>query len=425
MLIKQIAEQAANDPKRVFYNLAHKLDVDFLREAFFRLKKQAATGVDGVTFKEYIQNLEENLEQLHQRLKSDKYRAQPAKRVWLEKEDGSQRPISIQALEDKIVQRAVVMLLNPIYEQDFYDFSYGFRQEHSAHQALKSLRDTCMENNIRWIAEFDISKFFDTLDRGVLRDLLKKRVADGSIIKLIGKWLNAGVMEGEQITHPTHGVAQGAIISPLLANVYLHYVLDDWFIRHIKGQLKGKCFLFRFADDFVFACEFEEDARLLLELVTQRFAEFKLTIHPDKSSIVYFAKPSYAPGSKASSGTFDFLGFTHFWSKSLRGYWVIKRKTMKKRLKRAVRSIWSWCRFSRHMHIDEQHATLSAKLRGHYNYYGVTCNFEALKQLYLKAERAWKYWLSRRGHKGNIDWDKFREFLKIHSLPRPKIVHSI
>jgi RNA-directed DNA polymerase len=420
--LRRIAEQAANNPTMKFATLAHLIDVELLWEAYWRTRQDAAAGIDGMTAETYEVNLEANLANLHERLRNGQYYAPPVKRVYIAKEDGSQRPIGIPVFEDKIVQRAVTMILGAIYEQDFKDCSYGFRPKRSPHQALDALRKQCMEGRIGWIVDADVSAFFDSLDRGLLREIIEQRVNDGGIIRLIGKWLNAGVLEGEQMSYPEKGTPQGGVVSPMLANIFLHHVLDEWFESEVKPRMKGNCFLIRFADDFVIGCEREEDARRIMEVLPKRFARFKLTIHPQKTRLVKFQPPRKG---ESDDGTFDFLGFTHYWARSRRGYWIIKRQTAKKRLRRAMRAAWEWCREHRHEPVREQYRKLSQKLRGHYQYYGVRHNYRKLETLYWYVERAWRYWLSRRGGDREITWEKFDNLREVFPLPLPRIVHPI
>lgn len=424
--LQRIAEQAARYPERVFTSLAHLIDVDMLREAFCRTRKDGAAGVDGVTAEEYAEHLEENLAGLHARLRGDKYKAPPVKRAWADKDDGSQRPLGMPVFEDKIVQRAASMVMSAVYEQDFYDFSHGFREKHSPHQALKELREKCYKLNISWIVDADVTGFFDNLDHGLLRDVIRKRVNDGGLLRLIGKWLNAGVLDGTELFYPEKGTPQGGVISPLLANIFLHNVLDEWFAKEVQPRLKGRCFLIRFADDFVIGCELEEDARRLMTVLPKRFNRFKLSIHPKKSRLVEFKNPEVRRGPRSESATFDFLGFTHYWAKSRRGNWVIKRKTARKRVRRAMKLLWRWCQYNRHMPISEQYKKLCSKLRGHYQYYGIRCNYRMLERVYFLVRRAWRRWLGRRHRSGYISVEKFKSTIEAtFPLPRPRIVHHI
>jgi RNA-directed DNA polymerase len=317
------------------------------------------------------------------------------------------------------------MLLEAIYAQDFSDSSYGFRQGRSPHGALHALRQRCMQEGMGWIVDADVSGYFDRIDRTCLREVLRKRVNDGSVLRLIGKWLRAGVMEAGVLTHPETGVVQGAVISPLLANIFLHHVLDDWCVQAVQPRMQGRCFLRRFGDDFVIGCEREEDARRLMGVLPKRFARFGLPIHPTKTALVSFGKPDSREASDKANGTCDFLGFTHYWAKSRRGYWVIKRRTASKRLRRTQKSLWRGCRTNRHTSVKYQYQMLCLKLRGHFQYYGIRGNFRLLEEGRRSAEKAWWYWLSRRSSKSAIRWEKFQTLLETYVLPTPEIVHSI
>ena len=424
--LQKIAEQAKRYPEMVFTTLAHLIDVEFLHEAFRRTRKNASPGVDGVTAAEYAANLEENLRDLHERMRSGRYIAPPVKRSWLDKDGSGKRPIGEPTLEDKIAQRSVAMVLGAIYEQDFHNVSHGFREGHSQHQALQQLWQQCTRMNINWIIDADVSGFFDNLDHSWLRKIIKQRVDDGGILRLIGKWLKAGVLEEELVTYPEKGTPQGAVISPLLSNIFLHHVLDDWFVREVQPRLKGRSFLIRYADDFVIGCEFEQDARRVMNVLPKRFGRFGLTIHPEKTVLTRFSKPNGGGNSAKASGTFDFLGFTHHWGKSRRGKWVIKRKTRKKSLRRFLKALWVWLRRNRHLSLEEQHKMLSIKLRGHYQYYGIIGNIRMLSKAVHQAKRYWRYWLSRRSHKGYINWEKYVDsILDKFTLPVPRIyLHS-
>jgi RNA-directed DNA polymerase len=423
--LQRLAEQAKHDPDRVFTNLAHLIDEDFLREAYRRTRKSSAAGIDGVTAQQYAADLDENLRDLHDRLRHGRYQAAPVVRVWIEKEDGGKRPIGKPAFEDKIVQRAVAMLLEAIYEQDFADCSYGFRPGRSPHDALRDLRRRCLTEGASWIVDADVSGYFDRIDRTHLREVLRRRVNDGSIMRLIGKWLRAGVMEEGVIHYPETGVVQGGVISPVLANVLLHHVLDEWFEQEVQPRLKGRSILTRFADDFVIGCEWETDAQRIMAVLPKRFSRFGLSIHPEKTVMIKFRRPMARMASGDGNGTFDFLGLTHYWARSRRGYWVIKRKTARKRLRRAKKSLWRWCRANRHLPLKDQHRMLCQKLRGHFQYYGIRGNSRRIAAVHYHAEEAWRYWLSRRSHKSAISWEKFQKLKKVFVLPAPRIVHQI
>ena len=428
---QRIAELARRSPQMGFTSLAYLMDIDWLQAAFHRTRKDGAPGVDGQTWAEYAKNLEANLQSLLDRAKSGTYRAPPVRRVHIPKAGSKTetRPIGIPTLEDKVLQRAVVMLLEPIYEQDFDAGSYGFRPKRSAHQALEDLWKRTMDTSGGWILEVDIRKFFDTLDHAHLREFLQLRVRDGVLKRLIGKWLKAGVMEEGNVSYPAAGSPQGGVISPLAANVYLHYVLDVWFRQEVQPRLRGRAHLIRYADDFVILFTHEEDARRVMEVLPKRFGKYGLALHPDKTRLIPFRRPPRKgdggkDGRNDRPGTFDLLGFTHYWGRTRRGGWSVMRKTASKRLSRAVRSIAKWCRTNRHRPVCEQHATLSQKVRGHYAYYGITGNARALQWFLFAVHRAWRKWLNRRNRNREMTWDRFNRLLSRYRLPPPKIVHS-
>jgi len=429
---ERIAALAKQSPHRAFTSLAYLMDIDWLKEAYRRTRKDGAVGVDGVTADEYEQDLEGKLQRLLDRAKSGTYHAPPVRRVYILK-GGSRtetRPIGIPTLEDKVLQRAIVMLLEPIYEQDFLDCSYGFRPGRSAHQALKSFRDQTMNCRGGCVLEVDIRRFFDTLDHGHLRQFLQLRVRDGVLLRLIGKWLKAGVLEDDSVSYPDAGSPQGGVVSPLLSNVFLHYVLDLWFEQEVKPRLKHRAFLIRFADDFVIEFRDDRDAQRVMEVIPKRFGKYGLTVHPTKTKLVPFRSPSLTtkdwtkpPGDRP--GSFDFLGFTHYWARSLRGYWVVKLKTASDRFSRAVRSMDSWCRAHRHLPIKEQQQKLNEKLRGHYAYYGVTGNSGALSRFLHEVERRWRKWLRRRNRLRSLKWSVFRRLLQRYPLAPVRTYRSI
>jgi group II intron reverse transcriptase/maturase len=340
---------------------------------------------------------------------------------------GETRPIGIPTLEDKVLQRAIVMLLEPIYEEDFYDCSFGFRPRRSAHDALDSLSKQTMWSGVSCLLEVDIRKFFDTLGHAHLREFLQQRIRDGVVLRLIGKWLNAGVMEDGAVTHPEAGSPQGGVVSPVLANVYLHYVLDQWFAREVQPRLKGRSYVVRYADDFVIGFTEDEDARRVMAVLPKRFGKYGLTIHPDKTRLVPFRKPEGERDGtdEPRSGTFDFLGFTHFWARSRKGNWVLKRKTAANRFTRAIRTIDQWCRFHRHEPIAEQHAVLRRKLQGHAAYYGITGNSPALARFYHEVLKVWRKWLMRRRRAWRASWDWFSQLLARYPLPYLRSIHSV
>jgi RNA-directed DNA polymerase len=428
---ERIASLAEQSPQMAFTSLAYLLDIDWLKDAYRRTRKDGAVGVDGVTAEDYEQDLESNLQRLLIRVKSGTYHAPPVRRVYIPKGDSitETRPLGIPTLEDKILQRAVVMLLEPIYERDFLDCSYGFRTGRSAHQALEFFRSQLMDGRGGWVLEVDIRKFFDNLDHGHLRSFLRLRVRDGVLLRLIDKWLKAGVMEDGSVSYPETGTPQGGVVSPMLSNVFLHYVLDLWFEQDVKPRLSQRAFLVRYADDFVIGFRDQRDAQRVMEVLPKRFGKYGLTVHPTKTRLVPFCSPSATTKGQSGPGdnrpgTFDLLGFTHYWGRSLRGYWVIKLKTAASRFSRALRSMDSWCRDNRHISIGEQQQKLNEKLRGHYAYYGVTGNSGALSRFLWEVERRWRKWLYLRSRTRSMNWARFRLTLRHYPLARVRTVRS-
>ena len=383
--------------------------------AYNRTRKDAAPGVDGTTSDDYGLTLLDNLTSLIDRAKSGSYFAPPVRRVPIPKGTGPEtRPLGIPTLEDKVLQRAVVMVLEPIYEQDFLDCSFGFRPGRSAHMALQALWQQTMALGGCWLVRSGYPQgFYDSLGHAHLRTLLRQRLRDGVLLRLIDKWLKAGVLEDGNLTYPEAGSPQGGVISPMLSNVFLHYVVDMWFEQVVKPRLKGRAFLVRYADDFVMGFACEEDARRVLDVLSKRLGKYGLTIHPDKTRLVPFVRPGGHPpaaGSGAASQprSLDFLGFTHYWGRSKAGKWVVKRKTAGSRFHRAVKKIAEWCRRNRHVPIGEQYEALCRKLRGHFAYYGgVIGNVRCQQRFRYEVMRLWRKWLARRKRRGQFPWDRF------------------
>ena len=421
----KVRERAKQDPDARFNSLAHLLDHPALARAFRRIRKDAAVGVDGTTKEQYGQQLRQNLQGLHERLKSKQYRHQPILRVHIPKAPGKTRPIGISTTEDKVVQGALREVLEAIYEQDFLDSSYGFRPERSAHGALRAVNRMVSAGRITVILEADIQAFFDSIDRVKLLELLQNRVADPSLLRLISKCLHVGVLDGEQFMEPDEGTAQGSIISPMLGNVYLHYVLDLWFERAIKPRLSGRAQLIRYADDFVMGFESRQDAERVLRVLHLRMAKYGLTLHPEKTRLIPFARPRSGENG-SSAGTFDFLGFTMYWCKTRRGGWRLGMKTRKARLRKAITAIRTYCRRQRHRPRKEQHAALVRRIAGHYRYFGVNGNIRSLQRLLHEVKREWLKWLRRRSQRGQrLTWERFNAYLSAFPLPTPKIYVSI
>jgi len=422
---RRIAELASQHPERVFISLNHYLDLDWLHRAYELTRKDGAPGIDGVTAKAYERDLRANLEDLLERMKSGRYRAPAVRRVYIPKDDGTQRPLGIPTFEDKVAQRAVVMLLEPIYEQDFRDCSYGFRPGRSAHQALERLRDDTMERSGKWILDLDISNYFGTIDHQQLRVILDKRVKDGVVRRLIDKWLKAGILEEGTLIIPGEGTPQGGVASPLLANIFLHHVLDEWFQDVVVPRLRGRSSMVRFADDAVCVFEHRHDCERVREVMEKRLGKYGLTLHPSKTRVVDFRfvrERDKRPGEHTGS-SFDFLGFTHVWKRSRRGAWVVTRRTAKKRHARAIRRVYVYCRRRRHDPIREQHKRLSRMLLGHYAYYGITGNAKSIRNFAHQVNRCWQKWLRRRTGLRKLTWAKFNRLLERFPLPPPRIVH--
>lgn len=426
--VARIAELARTIRSEPLTSLSHHIDLDWLREAYRRTRKDGAPGVDGVSADEYATNLEDNLRSLLDRAKSGSYRAPPVRRVHIPKGSGrGTRPIGIPTTEDKVLQRAVVMALEPVYEQLFYDCSYGFRPGRGAHDALRALWQQMMSMGGGWVLEADIEGFFDSVVKGTLQEIVRQRVRDGVLLRLIGKWLNAGVLEEGQWFCPDVGTPQGGVISPMLANIYLHDALDHWYEHDVKPRLQGRSFLVRYADDFVIVFEREDDAQRVAEVLTKRFEKYGLRLHPEKTRLIDFRKPGRA-GEELSAArrnaSFDLLGFTHFWGKSRKGNWVVKRTTASTRFSRSLNAINDWCRRNRHLPVAEQHRVLGRKLVGHYAYFGVVGNGKKLAALRHWTSSIWRKWLSRRSNK-RVTWARMREILHAFPLPPPRMRASI
>jgi len=425
--LQRIAQLAKEHPERSFTANSHVIDIEFLKEAYRCTRKNAAVGVDERTAQQYAENLEGNLALLLQHFKDGSYRAPPVKRVYIPKGEGAAvRPIGIPTFEDKVLQRAVLMVLEAIYEQDFIDDSYGFRPGRSAHQALQTLWDNLMRMHGGWVVEVDLKDYFGSLDHTQLRSFLDRRVKDGIIRREIDKWLKAGVMEQGTIRYSEAGTPQGGVISPVLSNVYLHEVVDSWFERVVKPVLEGRGALVRYADDFVIVLEQQRDAERVMKALAKRCDKHGLTIHPDKTRLVRFRRPALTPNGTNGKGpgSFDFLGFTHFWCRTRKGKWAVRRKTSSKRLKRAITKKQVFCRRNRHEPVREQQQALNRKLKGHYNYYGITWNYQALKKFSYQVQVCWRKWLNRRGARRPMSWERFEKLLRHYPLLKPRIVHG-
>jgi len=421
---QRIAELARTKPGTALFLLHHVIDLEWMQEAYELTRKDGATGIDGVTATEYEANLEANLVDLLERIKSGRYKAPPVRRTYIPKADGSQRPLGIPTFEDKVAQRAIAMVLEAVYEQDFLPCSHGFRPGRSAHEALNVLFSAITWQRQHWVLDVDIRKYFDSIPHHHLRAFLDQRVTDGVIRRMIDKWLKAGVLEDGLLRLATEGTPQGGVISPLLSNIFLHHVLDEWFEREVRPRMQGGCTLVRYADDFVMAFETHHDAERVLEVLAKRLERYGLTLHPEKTRFIDFRpqrRGGTHPGCKEPP--FDFLGFTHTWVKSQKGKDVVRQTTAKNRLARALTAVNGWCRANRHRPLLWQHARLAAKIVGHLAYYGRTGNIRQANRYQQQLIKLWRKWLERRTRAKRLTWARFNAFLLRHPLPRARIVH--
>jgi RNA-directed DNA polymerase len=420
-----VAERARNYPGERILAVARFIDEPALARSYRRLRKDAAVGIDGITVEQYGQNLDEKLRDLHERMKSMKYRHQPIRRVHIPKGRGKTRPIGVACVEDKIVQGALREVLEAIYEQDFLNCSYGFRPGRSAHDAIRALNQAVRRGVAKFILEADVVSFFDSLDRKGLAEMLRERIADESLMRLIGKCLHVGVLEdGEEYSEPEVGTVQGSGLSPLLGNVYLHHVLDRWFEREVKPKLRGEAVLLRFCDDFVITFERQDDAEQVMVELSERMNAYHLTLHPEKTRLLEFRPPKRS-GKGKGTATFDFLGFTMYWKRTRRGKWDLWCKTRRASLRRIILAVADWCRRHRHLSVKDQHAALTRRVQGHFNYFGINGNRRSLHQVVQRVERLWHKWLNRRSNRSRLTWERFKDLLRDFPLPRPRIVIQI
>lgn len=421
----EVAKRAKQEPKARFHSLAHLLDVPALERAYKRLRPDAAVGVDGITKDEYGEELLGNLQRLHARLKAGQYRHQPIRRVHIPKDGGTTRALGISTTEDKIVQGAVREVLEAVFEQEFLPCSYGFRPKRSAHDAVRAMDAAVRAGWVNWILEADIRSFFDSIDRTMLLKMLQVRVPDGTLKRLVGKCLHVGVLDGGEFTRPEDGTAQGSVISPLLGNLYLHYALDLWFERCVKPRMHGRAELIRYADDFVILFEHKSDADRVLAVLHKRMEKFRLTLHPDKTRLLFFRRPPRNQLGGKGPSTFDFLGFTFYWRLSRNGGWFLMCRTRSARFRRTVQAIYDYCRDHRHLSVSEQHEALTRRIRGHFNYFGVNGNLDALKRLLHRAKLAWGKWLRRRGDRNRLTWESFWRMLERFPFPPVRVYTRI
>jgi RNA-directed DNA polymerase len=422
--LNRLSEIARQDPKIRFTSLAHLLTEEYLKECYGELNRQAAAGIDRISYEAYGENLEENIADLVKRLKQKHYRAVDIRRAWIPKPDGGQRPIGILVLEDKVVQRGVAKILSAIYEQDFLEVSYGFREGLSGHDALKALELNIMKGEVNYLLDIDIRRYFDSIDHGWLMKMLRKRIADRTILRLIGKWLRVGVLEEGKRSRNEVGVPQGGVISPILSNIYLHYVLDLWICRKVTREMREGIYLVRYADDFVIGCQDKMDGEKLWEMLPERLKKFGLELTCEKSRLIEFGRGAYKKqqGSRKKLSTFDFLGFTHYMTRSRKGGVRLGRKTIGKRMRRSLIAINDKLRRMRNsLPFRKLYVHLCRILQGYYNYYGFAGNYATLNKYKYAVERMWFKWINRRSQRKSFNWEEFQELLKRFPLPEPRI----
>lgn len=424
-----IARKAKEEPKLKFTSLMHLLNVEYLKECFGELKRNRAGGVDGRTVESYsAEEIEWELKRLVERLKSRKYRPQAARRVYIEKTGGGNRPLGIPTVIDRILQRALSRILEPIYEPLFLKESYGFRKGRSAHECLKELNHVLMGKKVNWIIDADIKGFFDHVEHGWMEKCLEQRIVDPAFKVLIRRFMKAGVMEEGRAIATARGTPQGGNLSPMLANIYLHYVLDVWF-QSVKTQFKGEVYLVRYADDFIVGAQYEHEARQILEELRQRLAKFGLELSPGKTGIKEFgrfAARNHRQRGQGKPETFDFLGFTHYCTTTRDGRFMVRVKTSRKKMNKTIVGMNRWLKAVRNLKpLNEIWEMLIMKLRGHYNYYGLSGNFPGINRYYTKTRNLVFKWMNRRSQKRTWNWESFEQFLAKHPLPKPRLTYAI
>jgi RNA-directed DNA polymerase len=423
-----ISQRAREDSRCRFTSLAHLLDAGFLKRCYLELGRDRASGIDGVTWKEYGTRLDENLRDLVARMKAKRYQPQPAKRVYIPKDEHSVRPLGLPALEDKIVQRGIARVLEAIYEADFLDCSYGFRPGRGCHQALNAVDKTIMTKPVNHVIDADIKGFFDCVSHDWLMKFLGVRIGDPSFLLLIRRFLQAGYVDAQQFVATERGTPQGGNLSPILSNVFLHYALDLWFERRVKARTPGRCYLVRYADDFLCMVQNQGDAERIRRELQERLATFDLELHPGKTVVISFGRyeRENAKRQGRNAHTFDFLGFTHFCGQSRRGKFIVGRRTSAKKFRQKCTALNAWLKAIRNaVKTKDWWPILAAKLRGHYQYYGVSGNMASLRRFQTTILRLVRKWLNRRSQRKRFSWQRFKEYLGHYPLPPPRIVHNL
>jgi len=423
-----ISERAQKEPEFQFTSIAHLLNEEFLRECYYSLGRDRASGIDGVSWEEYGEHLEENLKGLVARMKAKRYKPKPARRVYIPKNEHERRPLGLPALEDKIVQKGIVRILEAIYEADFLDCSYGFRPKRGCHMAINAVDKTIMTKPINHVVEADIKGYFDNVSHEWMMKFLEVRIKDPSMLLLIRRFLKAGYCEANRIVETAQGTPQGGNLSPMLSNIFLHYVLDLWFEKKVKSQIKGACYLVRYADDYICMVQSADDARRIEQALHERFAKFGLELHQKKTRTISFGRYERENAKRQGrrANTFDFFGFTHFCDTSRKGKFIVGRKTSRKKFRKKCEEMNLWLKGVRNLtKTKEWWPILQAKLRGHYQYYGISGNMRSLKKYYSRILYMTLKWLNRRSQRKSFDWEGFNEYLKRYPLPKPRIVHNM
>ena len=423
-----ISLRASREPEYQFTCLAHLLNEGFLGGCYRSLGRNKASGIDEVSWEEYGRELEGNLKGLVERLKAKRYRPQPARRVYIPKDEKTIRPLGIPAQEDKVVQKGVSRILEAIYETDFKDCSHGFRPNRGCHTAIKVVSEILMKRPINHVVEADIKGYFDNVSHAWMMEFLGKRIKDPSLLRIIGRFLKAGYKDSELLVRTEKGTPQGGNLSPMLANIFLHYVLDTWFEDEVKPQMRGECHLVRYADDYVAMVRYQDDAQKMMELMRARFAQFGLQLHPDKTRVISFGRfePENAKKQKRKANTFDFLGLTHYCAVSRNGKYIPGHRTSAKRFRKKLKEMSLWIKGQRNMlKLAEIWKMVTAKLRGHYQYYGISGNYRGISRYSQCVIRVLFKWLNRRSQRKSFNWEQFAKYLKKYPLPEPRIMFRL
>jgi len=423
-----ISLRAKREPEYQYTCLAHLLNEGYLEQCYRRLGRNKAAGIDGVSWEEYGENLDENLRRLVERLKAKQYRPQPARRVYIPKDEHTKRPLGIPVQEDKVVQKGMSRILEAIYEADFQECSYGFRPKRGCHTALRAVDEILMSKPINYVIEADIKGFFDNVSHAWMMEFLKRRIKDPSFLRIIGRFLIAGYKDSELLVESVKGTPQGGNLSPILANIFLHNVLDEWFEKEIKPQMKGECHLVRYADDFIIMMQSKSEVYKMMELLRERFARYELMLHPEKTRVIGFGRYEQEKAQRENRKlkTFDFLGLTHYCGKNRRGKYLVGRKTMGKRFRKKIKEIKLWLKAQRNvLKMNAIWKMVAAKLRGHYQYYGISGNYRSIHRYWRRTIELVYKWLNRRSQKKSFNWEQFAKYLKKYPLPKPYIVHRL